>query len=92
MTLVDHVTGAPFAILGYTDDGGEIAALNDLLLRCDIRCRIITVDALHTARETARLITERCGADYVLNVKEMPRRPSRCSTASTGNVTATTRI
>ncbi len=68
VTLVDHVTGAPFAILGYTDDGGEIAALNDLLLRCDIRGRIITVDALHTARETARLITERCGADYVLNV------------------------
>ncbi len=69
VTLVDHVTGAPFAILGYNDDGGEIAALNDLLLRCDIRGRIITVDALHTARETARLITERCGADYVLNVK-----------------------
>ena len=69
VTLVDHVTGAPFAILGYNDDGGEIAALNDLLLRCDIRGRIITVDALHTTRETARLITERCGADYVLNVK-----------------------
>ncbi len=25
---------------------------------------------MHTARETARLITERCGADYVLNVTE----------------------
>lgn len=55
VTLVDHVTGAPFAILGYNDVGDEIAALNDLLLRCDIRGRIITVDALHTARETARV-------------------------------------
>ncbi len=33
VALVEHVTGTPFTILGYNDDGSEIAALNDLLLR-----------------------------------------------------------
>ena len=69
VALVDHASGAPFALLNFGDDGGELAATHDLLERSDIRGRIITLDALHTTRKTAKLITERAGADYVFSVK-----------------------
>ena len=69
VALVDHATGAPFALLNFGDDGGELAATHDLLERSDIRGRVITFDALHTTRKTASLITERLGADYLLSVK-----------------------
>ena len=69
MALVDHATGAPAALLGFADEGGERAAMHDLLERADIRGRTVTLDALRTVRRTARLITELCGADYVMAVK-----------------------
>lgn len=69
VALVDHATGAPVALLGFADEGGERAAMHDLLERTGIRGRTVTLDALHTVRNTARLITERCGADYVMAVK-----------------------
>ena len=67
VALVDHESGAPFALLNFDDEGGELAATHDLLGRCDISGRVITLDALHTTRKTAKLITER--ADYVFVVK-----------------------
>ncbi len=70
VALVDHATGAPAAMLGFADEGGERAAMHDLLERAGIRGKVITLDALHTVRDTARLITERLGADYVMTVKE----------------------
>ncbi len=69
VALVDHATGAPVAQLGFADEGGERAAMHDLLERADIRGRVVTLDALHTVRNTARLITERRGADYLMTVK-----------------------
>ena len=69
VALVDHDTGAPVATLGFGDKGGERAALRDLLERTDIRARVVTLDALHTVRDTARLITLRHGADYLMTVK-----------------------
>ena len=69
VALVDHATGAPVAALGFGDAGGERAALRDLLERTDIRGRTLTLDALHTVRDTARLITARHGADYLMTVK-----------------------
>ena len=69
MALAGHDTGAPFALLNFGDEGGELAAMHDLLERNGIRGRVITLDALHTVRSTARLITESCGADHLLNVK-----------------------
>ena len=69
VALVDHATGAPVASLGFGDEGGERAALRDLLERADVRGRVITLDALHTVRDTARLITRRHGADYLMTVK-----------------------
>ena len=67
VTLAGHATGAPFAVLNVHDQGGEIAATQDLLQRCDITGHIITVDALHTTRKTASLITQT--ADDVVTVK-----------------------
>ena len=69
MALVDHATGAPYALLNLDDEGGELAATQDLLGRSDIGGKVITLDALHTVRGTARLVTERCGAEYVFTVK-----------------------
>ena len=69
VALVDHATGAPYALLNLDDEGGELAATQDLLGRSDIGGKVITLDALHTVRGTARLVTERCGAEYVFTVK-----------------------
>ncbi len=44
-----------------------MAAAHNLLEHSDIRGRVITLDALHTRRRTANLITE-C-AEYVFTVK-----------------------
>ena len=68
VTLVDHTSGAPVAMLGFADQGGELAALHDLLERIDIQDKIITLDALHTVRNTARRILSG-DADYVMAVK-----------------------
>ena len=67
VALVDHASGAPFALLNFGEEGGELAAAHDLLERSDIRGKVITLNALHTTRKTAKLITER--ADYVFAVK-----------------------
>ena len=67
VTLADHATGAPFAVLNVHDQDGEIAATQNLLQRCDITGHVITVDALHTTRKTASLITQT--ADDVVTVK-----------------------
>ena len=69
VALVDHASGAPLALLNFDDEGGELAATHDLLERADVRGKVITLDALHTTRKTAALITRRCGADYVFSVK-----------------------
>lgn len=63
VALVDHESGAPFALLDFDYDGGELAATHDLLARCDINGKVIIPDALHTTRGTAKLVTER--ADHV---------------------------
>ena len=67
VALVDHHSGAPFALLNFDDDGGEQAATHDLLERSDISAKVVTLDALHTTRNTAKLVTQR--ADYVFVVK-----------------------
>ena len=50
--------------------GGEIAAVRALLEKVEVAGRVLTVDALHTTRETARVIVETHGADYLMTVKE----------------------
>ena len=74
LSLVDHDTGVPQAQMLIRQKEGESAA-------CEMKAaqrliaktpaldgRIVTADALHTQRETARRIVER-GGEYVLQIK-----------------------
>ena len=68
-TIVEHGTGVPFASLNFHDEGGEVAAVRALLEEVPVAGRVITIDALHTVRDTARAIVETHGADYLMTVK-----------------------
>ncbi len=68
-TLVDHATRAPLASLAFNEEGGEVAAVHAPLERVPVDGRVITLDALHTTRKTARLIKDTHGADYLMTVK-----------------------
>ena len=68
VTLVTHA-GHPLASRCCRDEGGETAALRALLEDVDLRGCVLTLDALHANRDTARSIVEAHGADYVLSVK-----------------------
>ena len=69
-TLVEHTTGVPLASLNFHDENGELAALGALLEVVPIAGALITLDALHTTRDTAASIVEQHGADYLLTVKQ----------------------
>ena len=69
-TLVEHSTHRPVAIHGYQEEGGETAAVRALLEQVPIRGRLVTIDALFTTREIARLLVEAHGADYLMSVKK----------------------
>jgi len=49
-------------------DGNEIAAVERLLQNLVVAGKVVTLDALHTQRQTARLIGDR-GGHYVMTVK-----------------------
>ena len=69
-TLVEHATRMPVATLNDHDDGGEIAAVRTLLEQAPVEGRVITLDALHTTRDTARAIVETHRADSLMSVKD----------------------
>lgn len=48
----------------------EIPSARELLEPLDIEGRVITLDAMHTQTDTARFITEKKGADYLLIAKD----------------------
>ena len=68
VTLVTH-GGRPLASRCCRDQGGETAALRALLDDVDLRGAVVTLDALHSNRDTERAIAEAHRADYVLAVK-----------------------
>jgi len=47
----------------------EIPAVRDLCERLDVQGRLVSIDALHTQTQTARLVVLAPGADYLLTVK-----------------------
>ena len=60
VTLVTH-DGRPLASRDCRNEGGESAALRALLEDVDIRGCVMTLDALHTNRDTERAITDMHG-------------------------------
>lgn len=51
------------------EGSNEIPAAQQLLRRAPIEGTLVTLDAMHTQSETARIITQERGADYLLTVK-----------------------
>jgi hypothetical protein len=47
----------------------EIPAAQELLRQTPLEGQKVTLDALHTQQETAQIIVQECGADYLLCVK-----------------------
>ena len=72
VTLVTHA-GRPLASRCCRDKGGEIAAARALLEDVDVQGCVITLDALHTTRDTERAIVETHGG--------IRRRPARIRAA-----------
>jgi predicted transposase YbfD/YdcC len=52
-----------------TDKRGEAAVVSDLLAPLDVAGMLLTLDALHTTRKTARLITGSLNAHYLVVLK-----------------------
>jgi len=51
------------------EGSNEIPAAQELLRRADLEGALVTADALHTQTETARIIVQERGADYLFTVK-----------------------
>ena len=69
VSLVRHDNAMPIASHLYTEEGGEIAAIQALLEEVEVRGAVITLDALHTTRNTILARRHRHGAQYLLTVK-----------------------
>ena len=69
VTLVTH-EGRPLASRCCRNEGGELAATQALLDDVDVRGCLVTLDALHTNRETERALVDIHGADYLFAVKD----------------------
>jgi hypothetical protein len=54
---------------GVADGSNEIPAARELIGRLDLEGQRVTLDALHTQAETARIIVQEKGGDYLLSVK-----------------------
>lgn len=70
--LVSAVTHGETVVLGQrrtADKSNEIPAVRKLLRGLDIVGFVVTVDAMHTQRATARCLREQCRAEYVMVVK-----------------------
>jgi hypothetical protein len=71
VSLVEHEDGAPVAVSAAPNKGHELPAAQKLL-RSDavnlLGC-VVTADPLHCQKETAQIITQEKGGDYVLGVK-----------------------
>jgi predicted transposase YbfD/YdcC len=66
---IAHVSGVVLGQRQVPDKRGEGAVAHDLLAPLDVAGMVLTLDALHTTRKTARLITDQLHAHYVLILK-----------------------
>ena len=70
--VVSAVTVPSLHLLGCTvvaEKSNEIPAVRALCERLDLDGRLVSIDALHTQRETAREIVLERGGDYLMTVK-----------------------
>lgn len=76
LSLFTHKTHQILGQVGVTRKENEIPAVKRLFYQVDISGMILVADALHTQKETVRLIREN-NADYVFVVKENQKELSR---------------
>jgi predicted transposase YbfD/YdcC len=69
VAAVDHTSGAVLGQCQVPSKRGEGAAARELLTRLDAPGMVWTLDALHTTKTTARLITKDLNGHYVLIIK-----------------------
>lgn len=72
VAALDHGTATVLGQVAVTAKSNEIPALRTLLGRFDLTGAVVTVDAMHTQRDTATAITAG-GGDYVFTVKANQR-------------------
>jgi len=65
-----HHEAVVIAQIAVPDKTNEIPCAKELLAPLDLTGAVVTADALHTQRETARYIVEDKEADYLFTVKE----------------------
>jgi hypothetical protein len=72
VSLVEHEDGAPVALIAAPHKGHELPAAQKLLRSKAVNLLgcIVTADPLHCQKETAQIITQQKGGDYVLGVKD----------------------
>jgi len=70
LSAIVHGYGTVVAQVEVGEKTNEIPCVKPLLADLDIRGTVVTADALHTQRETARYLVEDKGADYVFTVKD----------------------
>lgn len=74
-----HEAQAVIAQVRIHEKSNEIPAMAPLLEPVAMEGRVVTADALHTQRETARHLVQDRGADYLLVVKDnQPTLRARC--------------
>jgi predicted transposase YbfD/YdcC len=69
VAAIDHTTGAVLGQRQVADKRGENTALQPLLSTLDTAGTVFTLDALHTSKKTARLITGPLRGHYILILK-----------------------
>jgi len=72
VSLVEHEDGVPVALIAAPNKGHELPAAQKLLRSEAVNLLdcVVTADPLHCQKETAQLITQEKGGDYVLGVKD----------------------
>ncbi|WP_326737006.1 ISAs1 family transposase [Streptomyces sp. NBC_01022] len=69
VAAIAHVSGIVLGQRQVPDERDESSAVPELLAPLDEAGMVLTLDALHTTKKTARLITETPHAQYVLILK-----------------------
>ena len=72
VSLVEHEDGTPVAVCAAPNKGHELPAAQKLLRSevVNLLGCVVTADPLHCQKETAQIITQEKGGDYVLGVKD----------------------
>ncbi len=66
VAALEHASGIVLGQTRIPAGTNEIAAVRNLARDLDLRGRTITVDAMHSYSETARILRDECGADHVM--------------------------